>query len=98
MQAEELVRIGPGSHGPPARGAGEALEFSDRVLVRVLGVDALALGKGKGAAQHAHGLPRKAHEIHLNAALRLVINSVVGEVSEVEIAIELAVDASEQVE
>src|SRR5262249_26177537 len=35
---------------------------------------------------------------YINAALRLVINGVVGEVSEVEIAIELAVDASEQVE
>ena len=66
--------------------------------MRILGVNALALGKGEGTALHAHGLLGKAHEIHLDAALPLVVDGVMGEAGQVEIAVKLAIDADEQIE
>src|SRR5262245_52196422 len=66
--------------------------------MRVLGMDALAIGKREGARENANGLPREADEIHLDAALGLVVDGVMREAAKVEIAIELAVDPGEQIE
>ena len=66
--------------------------------MRILGVDALAFGETEGAAHHPHGPAHKTHEIHLHAALGLVIDRMMGEAIEIDVAIELAIDALEQIE
>ena len=69
MQAEELVRSVQAWAGVQPARAAKRLELLDRIFVRVLGVDALALGETERAAQHAHRLRGKAHEMHLDAAV-----------------------------
>src|SRR4029079_6115618 len=66
--------------------------------MRVLGVDALAIGKREGAPENVNSLPREADEIHLDAALGLVVDGVMREAAKVELAVELAVDPGEQIE
>ena len=61
-------------------------------------MDALAVGEAERAAGHAHALAGKAHEMHLDAARSLVVDRVMGEAVEIEIAAELAIDALEQIE
>ena len=60
-------------------------------------MDALALGESEGAPLHMHDLPRTAHEIHLDTAIRLVPHRVMVKAAKVDIAVELAVDAREQI-
>src|SRR4029078_3303113 len=78
VQAEEPVGIGPGVGWGTAGATRQRLELLDRIFVRILGVDALALGKTELAAHHPHRLAREAHEMHLDAALRFVLDAVVG--------------------
>src|SRR5688572_7998838 len=98
MQAEEPVGIGPGFDRSPAGGAGKRLELRYRVFVGVLGVDALAAREAEIAPEHTHALVGEAHDIDLDAARILVVDRLVRETQQVEIAIELPVDAGKQVE
>ena len=66
--------------------------------MRVLGVDALALGKGEGAIFHPHDLLGEAPEVDLDPSGDLVVDRLMGEAGEVERAAELAVDPGEQIE
>src|SRR3990172_21814 len=98
MQAEEGVGIGPGLDREPARGAREALEFRDGVFVRVLGMNALALGEHERASEHARDLVGEAPKVHLDAALALIVDRLVREAAQIEVAVKLAIDAREQIE
>src|SRR6188474_136535 len=60
--------------------------------MRVLGVDALAIGKREGAPENVNSLPREADEIHLDAALGLVVDGVMREAAKVELAVEIEVE------
>ena len=84
--------------GRPAGAARQRAEGFERVLVAVLGVDRLAGAEFDRAAGHPHLLALLAGEMHLDAMALGIVEGVVAEAVEVEIAAELAVDARQQVE
>src|SRR5437764_10788600 len=89
MHAEQLRGVGPGLDGLEAGAGGEPPEIGDRVFVRVLGMDQLAGGEAKAASSHAGDLVGEALDVQLDPPLRLVIEGVVGEAVEIDIAAEL---------
>src|SRR5208282_4789051 len=98
MHREIPTRVGPSRHrrpGGPARQRAEALKS---VLVAVLGVNALAGAKLDDAPGDMHLLARLADEMHLDATARGVVARPVAEACEVEVAVELSVDAREEIE
>ena len=70
----------------------------ERVFVAVLGVDGLAGAEFDHAARHPHLLPLLAGEMHLDAVALGIVEGVMAEACEIEVAVELAIDAREQVE
>src|SRR5262245_8106017 len=98
MQAEELVRVGPDVSRRPARARGKRLKLLDGIFVRVLGVDALAFGETKLAAEHVHGVARQTHKMHLDTAACLVVDRVMGEAADIDVTAELAIYTLKQVE
>src|SRR5688500_2419360 len=93
VHAEQRVAVRPDAEGLPAGGTGQVVELADRVLVGILRVDALAGTEQERAPEHAHDLPARALEVHLDAALARVVDRLVREGGEVEGAGQLAVDA-----
>src|SRR2546426_822843 len=89
MQAEQPVLVGPNVRRTPAGVFRQRLKPIHRIFVRILGVNALGPSEPKLAAQHPYCLAREAHEMHLDAATRLVIDCVVGEAADVDVAVEL---------
>src|SRR5712691_13448837 len=98
MQREILRRIGPDRGRRPVRAPRERPEGVDRVFVAVLGMDGLAAPEVEALAAHADPLRDAAGEMHLDAPLLAVEERIVAELGEIEVSLELAVDAAEQVE
>src|SRR5215831_16751510 len=98
MKAEEPVLIGPRVPWPPSGAARQRSESVDRVFMRVLGVNALAFDEAKLVPEDANGLARQTHEMHLDTAFGVVIDRIMGETPDIDVAAELAIDAFEQIE
>ena len=71
---------------------------SGAVFVAVLGVDGFAGAEFDCFAGHLHLLPLQAGKMHLDAVPLAVVEGVMLEAVELEIAAQLAVDAREQIE
>ena len=67
---EPALRVGPVARRREARVAEQGGEALERVLARVLGVDALAGGEAARAARPGHGQRLARLEVHLDARLR----------------------------
>src|SRR5262245_6723179 len=80
-------------------GGGQRLQQRVVVLVRVLRVNRLPLVEGELDSESVDpdALGDAADEVHLDAAVRLVVEGAVIERCEIEVAAELAVDPSEEV-
>src|SRR5439155_21735769 len=98
VHAEQLRGVGPGRDRLEAGAGGEPPEIGDRVFVRVLGMDQLAGGEAKAASGHAGDLVGEALDVQLDPPLRVVVEGVVREAVEIDIAAELVVDAHQQVQ
>ena len=68
------------------------------VLVGAFRPDRLARLERNAFARHVHHLPLEAHQMHLHATGRLVEEGVMPKSSEVEVGMQLAIEASEHVE
>ena len=83
-----------GCHPEPRANA--AKEF-ERVFVAVLGVDRLAGAEFEHPACHSHLLSLVAGQMHFNAAAIGIVEGMMAEICKIEVAVELAVDAREEV-
>ena len=97
MDAEKVVFVGPYLNRDEAGGTGHVLELGDAVLVRVLGVDGLALAEAEFRARDADHLVLQADQVHLDAAFRGVVKGVVAKGVKRESPPQLPIDAGQQV-
>src|SRR6266851_5251269 len=95
---EQPRRIGPGAVDGEAAAARQRRHAVIVVLVGILGMDPLALREGEAAARDGHGLRAQALEVDLDTAFSGVVDGLVGEARKVEIGLELAVHAAQQIE
>ena len=74
-------------------------QFGERVLVAAFRPDGFILAKidGEAGARNFNCLPARGLDVHFNAARFGIEESQMLEVREIEISIELAIDASEQI-
>src|SRR5262249_16458777 len=98
MDGKICAGVGPCGDGNPSRSARQGREVFERVFIAVLGVDRLAGAELDDPSAHAHLLTLLPDEVHLDAVAFAIVESAVVEAREIEIAIELAIDALEQVE
>src|SRR5690606_9351245 len=77
---------------------GQAQEAVGAVLVGVLGVQALAGLEAEGALLDAHLLCQRADQVHLDARFARVEEGAVAEAARLDVAVQLATDASQQIE
>src|SRR5438034_9194838 len=96
VHAEQPLRVHPGSRRAESGGRCEACELSDRVLVRTLRENALALPELDGGLADVHRLGRLADERHFDPALLLIVDGAVPNALEAAIRAELAIDAGEK--
>src|SRR5690606_33232026 len=97
MDAEEIVRIAPEGDGPPAGEAGESLKAADRELVGIFRMDGLACPEGEASSRRPHRLVAKACKMHLDAVGAVIVADQMAKAREIEIAVELVVDAAKKV-
>src|SRR3984893_10089374 len=97
-QRKQPVRIGPGMLNGEAAAAGQRVDAGIVVFVGIFGMDPLAFREGEAAASDGHGLGAQALEVDLDAAFRGVVESLVGKARQVEIGLELAIHAAQQIE
>src|SRR5262249_40412275 len=93
VQGEERLAVGPSLVSDEPGAPGEGAEALDRILVRVLGVDRLADVEREPVPPDAPALASERNEVHLDAPLGGVVESVVREALQLEVGTELAVDA-----
>src|SRR4051812_4415407 len=98
MDGEQALRIEPAMLRDETGACGERLEFVDRVLVRILGMDGLACSELEMPVSHAHALTLAADEMHFDAARGRIVVCAMLELRKIEVAAKLAVDAREHVE
>src|SRR5712692_2013659 len=98
MDRKISAGIGPHADRRPSRSARQRAEGFERVLVAVFGVDGLAGAHLDGSAGDPHLLAPLAGEVHLDAVALGIVEGMVAEACEVEVAVELAIDARQQVE
>src|SRR5437870_10846765 len=98
LDAEQPPLVGPDPFNREAGLAGQLAEAAEGVLVRALGPDALALAETEPGRPDVGGLVGEADEVHFDPALPRLVEGVVAEAVEAEVAAQLAVDAGQQVE
>src|SRR5947209_2793521 len=98
LDAEQPPLVGPDLLDGEARLPGQRAEAAEGVLVRALGPDALTLAEAEPDRSDVDGLVGEADEVHFHAALPRLVEGVVAEAVEAEVAAQLAVDAGQQVE
>ena len=97
--ANNRLRIGPDARGfTETGGGGEARKTFQGVLVGIFGNDFFAARESEFPAADPDGLFRLADEVHLDAALALVVNALVAPKRKIEVRAELTIGPSEQVE
>src|SRR5580704_9942547 len=95
---KQPVRIAPGMLNGEAAAAGQSINAGIVVFVGIFGMDPLAFREGEAAAGDRHSLRTQAPEVDLDAAFRGVVEGFVGKTRQVEIGLELAVHAAQQIE
>src|ERR1700733_9844442 len=98
MQAEQLGRISPGGCRAPAGAFSQACELIEIVFIRTLCVNSFALSEAKRLPGDMNRLTPAADQMHFDPALVLVIDRTVAETCEIEVTIQLAIDADQQVQ
>ena len=98
MDAEHLLGIRPMVQRTEAGARRQALEFGDGIFAGILGMDALAGAEADGATGDGDDLVGEALDVDLDASRLRVVERCMLESVEVEIGIELAIDALQQVE
>src|SRR3954469_14160395 len=98
MDGEICARIRPRGDRLPSGPACQCREGIQCVLVAVLGVDGLAGAEFEHPACQPYLLPLLAGEMHLDAATVGIVEGMMAETCKIEVAVELAVDAREEVE
>ncbi len=98
MHGEERGLIRPDRFRPIASTAGKILELGDRIFVRILGMDRLAVFEGKAFAADIDRLCAAADEMHLHPARFIVPTGAVEELIEVKRAADLAIDPPQKIE
>src|ERR1700730_4863982 len=95
---KQPVRIGPGMLNGEAAAARQRVDAGIVVFVGIFGMDPLAFREGEAAPGDGHGLGAQAPEVDLDAAFRGVVEGLVGKARQVEIGLELAIHAAQQIE
>src|SRR5271166_4573915 len=98
MNREICAGVGPRRKRRPSRPARQRGKGVQRVFVAVLRVNGLAGAKLDQSAGNLNPLTLVAGEVHLDAMSLGVVEGVMAEACQLEVAVELAVDAREQVE
>src|SRR5436190_22848091 len=98
MDRKILTRVGPNSDGSPARAARQCHEVLERVFIAVLGMDGLFGGEIECAPGGSDVLAHLADEVHLDPVVLGIVEGAMVEGLEIEISVELAIDARQQVE
>src|SRR6185369_15737125 len=98
MYAEKTLVIGPDGSGPEAGLPRQGTQALHGELVRVLGVQRLALVELVPLAAQRDLLATPADQMHLDALLRRVVKRAVGELVQGEAGAKLAIGACQQVE
>src|SRR5947209_4477922 len=100
VAAEALACVEPRARALEAGRGGERGKLREVVLVRVLGVDALARAEMYVEVERvdSDGLRARAFQMHLDPALALVVERDVAEGAHMEVGLKLAVDARQKVQ
>ena len=98
LDAQQTAVVGPDLADFEAGPAGEVAEAAEGVLVRALGPDALALAETEPGRPDVGGLVGEADEVHFDPPLPRLVEGVVAEAVEAEVAAQLAVNAGQQVQ
>src|SRR6185312_10627935 len=98
VNAEQSVAVGPDRTMRPACAHCQAAEPFDIIFVGILGMDRFATLERESAPGDGDDLMLAADQVHLDSPLLRLIEGAVLELAEVEIAFQLAVDPSQQVE
>src|SRR5215467_12174892 len=98
MDRKILTGVRPNGDRGPARAARQCREVIERVFIAVLGVDGLSGGKFERSPGDPDVLARLADEVHLDAMTLGIVEGAMVEALEIEISVELVIDAREQVE
>src|SRR6185312_17336468 len=93
-----LALVSPALQRPPARPARKRSELFYRIFVAVLCMDGFARAKLDGFSGHLRLLPLETGEVHFHAVPFPVVESVMLEAVELEVAAELAIHTREEVE
>src|SRR5262245_54794120 len=89
MHAEQLARIRPHPARAPIGRSGEVLELGHRILVRVLGMDALSRAKGNAPTSDLGALLPQADEVHFDPPIARIVDGLVLERLQVEVGADL---------
>src|SRR5579863_10116073 len=98
MHREQLCRIGPDGAGRIARLARQLLKIRNRIFVRILGMDRLAILESETLASDIDRLRPAADEMHLHAAALAAPARPMPELIEFEGSAEFAIDPAQQIE
>src|SRR5512143_2336591 len=82
----------------PAGALGERAEFVAAELVGMLGVQRFAEGEMEALARNPYVLLGEAHQMHFDAARHWIVERVVAEARRLEVGVQLAVEAVEEIE
>ena len=98
METEEVLRVGPDLDRLEAASLREVLKLADAELIGVFGVNRLALGEANRGAVQRDDLGFQTDDVHLDPSALGIVESAVTERREIEVGVELLVDALEQVQ
>src|SRR5262245_20028447 len=98
MYAEQFARVRPHAARLPIGRAGKVAELADRILVGILGVDALSRAEEDAPAPNLDALLFQADEVHFDPSVTRIIDGLVLERIQVEVGAKLAIDARQEIE
>src|SRR5215472_10461693 len=98
MDAEQLGGVGPGVDGAEASAGRQGAEFGDRIFVGIFGVNKFVFGEAEAGAGNARFLRNEAANVDFDPSLSLIVESDMLESVDLEVGVEFAVDALEEVE
>src|SRR3954463_138244 len=98
MDAEVIVGVGPYCRRGPAGATRQCAKRVDRIFIAVLGVDGFAGAELDALPAHLDALALEARQMHLDARTVAVKEGMMLEAGWIELGVELAIDARQQVE
>src|SRR5271163_3530466 len=97
MNAEQFGGVGPGVHRAKAGPRRQGAEFFHGIFIRVFGVDKVVLGEAETSPRNPGRLLGEAADVDFDPAFSTAVECQVLELIDVEVAVELAIDAFEEV-